>query len=176
MTALSEEEVTPQSVWPSLKRSLGYIVSAFFASLFYVAWIFCEVLRSSRDAHEHFMVVFSASILFLLLGGFGLVFLPLILPWIFAVSAFSKAKCSGKLYFTLVGAILIFVIGCLMSSLTPKPLFMEDQTFFEGVLIAVKREGICFALAGSVFGASYWFLCERHVVAARKTPSESAAG
>jgi hypothetical protein len=175
--------VTPRSVWPSLKRSLGYVVSAFFASLFYVAWIFCELLRSSsltgltsRDAQEQFIEMFSALILFLLFGGFGLVFLPLILPWTVAVSAFPKARCSGKLYFTMVGAVLIFVIGCLISSIMPKPLFIEDQTFFEGLLVAVKREGICFVLAGSVFGASYWFLCERHVIAARKTTSASVAG
>jgi hypothetical protein len=57
----------------------------------------------------------------------------------------------------------------------PKPLFIEDQTFFEGVLITAKREGICFALAGSVFGASYWFLSERHV-GASKMPGSSLAG
>jgi hypothetical protein len=174
--------MTPCSVWPSLKRSLGYLVSTLFASLFYVAWIFCELLRSSsltgltsRDTQAQFMEVVSALILFLLFGGFGLVFLPLILPWTVAVRVFPKARCSGKLYFTLVGAVLIFVIGCLMSSLIPKPLFIEDQTFFEGLLVAVKREGICFVLAGSVFGASYWFLCERHL-AARKTTSASVAG
>jgi hypothetical protein len=157
-------------------------VSTLFASLFYVAWIFCELLRSSsltgltsRDAQAQFIEVFGGLILFLLFGGFGLVFLPLILPWTVAVSVFPKARCSGKLYFTLVGAVLIFVIGCLMSSLWPKPLFIEDQTFFEGLLVAVKREGICFVLAGSVFGASYWFLCERHL-AARKTTSASVAG
>jgi hypothetical protein len=165
-----------------MKRSLGYFVSALCASLFYVAWIFCEVLRSPsptgltiRDAHEHFLEMFGASILFLLFGGFGFLFVPLILPWIVAVRAFPRAGCSGKLYFTLAGAILIFVMGCLMSSLMPKPLFVEDQTFWEGVLVAVRREGIGLVLAGSVFGASYWFLCERRVVAARTTPSASIA-
>lgn len=179
---VSEVEVNSRFVTPSLKRSFGYILSALFASLFYVAWIFCELLRpsslaglTSRDLHGHFIEMFSVLILFLLFGGFGLVFLPLILPWTVAVSAFPKAKCSGKLYFSLLGAGLVFVIGCLMSSVMPKPLFIEDQTFFEGVLVAVKRQGICLALAGGVFGASYWFLCERHVVAARKTQSASLA-
>jgi hypothetical protein len=171
MRGLSEKKSSPRSVWPGLKRVFGYVVSAICASLFYVAWVFCALLRSSGHAHEQFIGTFTASILFLLLGGFGLVFLPLILPWAVAVSAFPKARCTGKLYFTLMGAMLIFVIGCLMSSLMPKPLFVEDQTFFEGVLIAVKREGICFALAGGIFGASYWLLCERYVVAARKTPA-----
>jgi hypothetical protein len=138
MHPLSEEEATAPSAWPSLKRALGYVVSAIFASLFYVAWIFWELLRLGRDAHEHFIGTFCASIFFLLFGGFGLVFVPLILPWALAVGAFPRARVSGRVYFTLAGAILIFVIGCVMSSLTPKPLFIEDQTFFEGVLIAVK--------------------------------------
>lgn len=167
--------MTPRSVYPNLKRAFGYIVGAIFASLFYIAWIFCALLWSSREAHQQFITIFSASILFFLIGGFGLVFLPLILPWTVVVSAFPKARCSGMIYFTLVGAILLFVIGCLISSLMPKPLFIEDQTFFEAVIIAVEREGICFALAGSMFGASYWFLCDRHVFAARKTPSASVA-
>ena len=158
--------MSPRSIW--LGRALGYVKSAIFASLFYLAWTFCVLLWSSRDPSELFLG-FSGLMVFLLIGGFGLVFLPLIIPWIVAVVAFPRARCTGNIYFTMAGAILIFVIGCLLSSLMPKPLFIEDQTFFEGVLIAAKRQGICFALAGSIFGVAYWFLCERHVGAARKT-------
>ena len=172
---LSQEKVNPRSASPSVKRAFGYVVSTVFASLFYIAWIFCEVLWSSHDAHQQFITTFGASILFFLIGGFGLVFLPLILPWAVTVSAFRKARCTGKVYFTLVGAMLIFVIGCLTSTLMPKPLFVEDQTFFQGVVLAVKREGIGFALAGCVFGASYWFLCERHSVPACKKTSPAVA-
>jgi len=111
---------------------------------------------------------------FALFGGFGVVFLALILPWAVAVSVFPKARWSGKLYFTFVGAILVSVRGCLISSLMPKPLFIEDQTFFEGVIVAVKRQGICFALAGSLFGASYWFVSERHARANKMLGSSSA--
>jgi hypothetical protein len=111
--------------------------------------------------------VLSASIFFLLFGGFGLVFLALTLPWVVAVSVFPKTRWSGKLYFILVGAILVLVLACLISSLMPKPLFIEDRTFFGGVLIAAKRQGICFALAGSMFGASYWFLSERQIRASK---------
>jgi hypothetical protein len=160
---------------PSMNsRSLGYIVSSLSAFLFYVAWIFCELSLSGRGAHEQFVGTLSALIWFALFGGFGVVFLALILPWAVAVSVFPKARWSGKLYFTFVGAILVSVRGCLISSLMPKPLFIEDQTFFEGVIVAVKRQGICFALAGSLFGASYWFVSERHARANKMLGSSSA--
>jgi len=103
----------------------------------------------------------------------GVVFLALILPWAAAVSVFPKARLSGKLYFTFVGAILVFVLGCLMFPLMPGPTF-EDPTFFEILITTVQRQGICFALAGSVFGASYWFVSERHSRANEKLGSSSA--
>jgi hypothetical protein len=155
-------------------RSLGYVVGSLLGFLFYVAWIFCELSLSSRGAHEQFVTTLGVLIWFALFGGFGVVFLALILPWAVAVSVFPQGRWSGKLYFTFVGAILVFVLGCLISSLMPKPLFIEDQTFFEGVIIAVKRQGICLALAGSVFGASYWFVSERHARANEKLGSSSA--
>jgi hypothetical protein len=155
-------------------RPVGYVVSSLFAFLSYLAWIFCELSLSNRGAHEQFVGVLTALIWFALFGGMGVVLLALILPWAVAVSVFPKERWSGKLYFTFVGAILVFVLGCLISSLMPKPLFIEDQTFFEGVIIAVKREGLCFALAGSVFGASYWFLSERHA-RATKTPGSRSS-
>ena len=111
---------------------------------------------------------------FLLFGGFAFVFLPLILPWIVAVRVFPRDRYSGKLYFPLVGAALIFVLGCVVASLMPKPLFVEDQTFFAGVLLAAKREGLCFALAGIIFGAAYWFLCERYVFGPQTRPLQDS--
>lgn len=53
------------------------------------------------------------------------------------------------------------LIGCAASSLSPKPLFIEDQTFLEGVLIALERQGFCLALAGTIIGIGYWFFAER---------------
>src|ERR1700727_3528425 len=58
-------------------------------------------------------------------------------------------------------AALIFLVGCAMSSLAPKPLFIEDQTFFEGFRIAVERQGLVFLLAGAGFGCLYWLVSER---------------
>jgi hypothetical protein len=148
-------------------RFLGYVVSSLFAFLFYVACIFCELSLSRHVAHEQFVVALGALIWFALFGGFGVVFLALILPWAVAVSVRKQARWSGSLYFTFAGAMLVFVLGCVISSLMPKPLFIEDQTFFGGVMIAVKRQGICFALSGSVFGASYWFVSERYAWASK---------
>ncbi len=148
-----------------ISRSLGYIVSSFLALLFYVVWIFFEVSLSSRGAHGVVLIWFA------LFG--GCVFLALVVPWTVAVSVFPKGKCSGKLYFTFAGTILVFVLGCALSSLVPKPLFIEDQTFVEGFIIAVKRQGVCFSLAGSVFGASYWFVSERHVRANKAVGSSA---
>lgn len=156
-------------------RPLGYVVSSLFAFLFYVAWIYCELSLTTPAGHEHFVETLGVLIWFALFGGFGIVFVALILPWAVAVRVFPKARWNGNLYFTLVGAILVFVLGCLISSSMPKPLFIEDQTFFEGVIVAIKRQGICFALAGSLFGVSYWFLSERHV-RATKMPSSSLSG
>ena len=119
-------------------RFLGYVVSSLFAFLFYVAWIFCDLSLSGRGAHEQFVGTLGGLIWFALFGGFGVVFLALILPWAVAVSVRPKARWSGRIYFTFVGAVLVFVLGCVISSLMPKPLFIEDQTFFEGVIIAAS--------------------------------------
>ena len=156
-------------------RSLRYLVSSLLGLLFYVAWILGELLLDSRvlDSRGDRAPFPGLSFLipFALFG--GVVFLALILPWAAAVSVFSKVRCTGKLYFTSVGAILVFVLGCLMFPLMPGPTF-EDPTFFEVLIVTVKLQGICFALAGGVFGASYWFVSERHVRATDTFGSSSA--
>ena len=153
-------------------RSLGYVVSSLLAVIFYVAWIFCYFWLSSRGDPEPFFVgALRFFIPFALFG--GVVFLALILPWAAAVSVFSRVRCSGKLYFTMVGAILVFVLGCILFPLMPAPTF-EDPTYFEVLIVTVQVQGICFALAGGVFGASYWFLSERHVRAINTLGSSSA--
>lgn len=140
-------------------RSLGYVVSSLLGLLFYLAWMFCELLFLDRGDPEPFSHALSVLRWLALFG--GVVFLALILPWAVAVNFVLKARWSGKLYFTFVGAILVFVLGCLMFPLMPGPTF-EDPTFLEVVIVTVQLQGICFALAGSVFGASYWFVSERH--------------
>jgi hypothetical protein len=44
----------------------------------------------------------------------------------------------------------------------PKPFWIEDQTFLEGAMVAVERQGVCLLLSGIAVGACYWWL-ERRV-------------
>ena len=74
------------------------------------------------------------------------------------VLGYRSLRISGPLYFAGIGALLTFVIGCATTSLSPKPLFIEDQAFFEGAIIAAEREGIILLLGGATFGFIYWFL------------------
>ena len=69
------------------------------------------------------------------------------------------------------GATLMILVGCMASSLSPKPLFMEDQTFFEGVIIALERQGLCLAVAGAVLGLGYWFFAEKYCSSQGKLPT-----
>ena len=63
--------------------------------------------------------------------------------------------------------------GSAVSSISPKPLFIEDQTFMQGVLIAIERQGLCLALAGATLGLGYWFLAERKVTSVRHVRLEA---
>lgn len=65
------------------------------------------------------------------------------------------------MYFPLMGAAATFIVECATSSLAPKPLFIEDQTFLEGFMIAVQRQGVCLLLTGLMFGLTFWFVSER---------------
>jgi hypothetical protein len=65
----------------------------------------------------------------------------------------------------------MILIGCVMSSVSPKPLFIEDQTFLEGALIALQRQGVGLALAGMIIGLGYWFFAERTIVVFRNATS-----
>ena len=105
------------------------------------------------------------------LDGFLQALLLLILPWTAAVWLSRKFRWSAKLYFPAAGALLLFVIGCAAASISPKPLFIEDQTFLEGALIAAQRQGLCFLFSGAVFGAAYWFISERGNHATPRTAS-----
>ena len=88
------------------------------------------------------------------------------LPWALVLWIYSRVKWSGVVYFAGIGALLMLLIGSAASSVSPKPLFIEDQTFLEGVLIAFQRQGVCLALAGTIIGLGYWFLAERNVASA----------
>jgi hypothetical protein len=98
------------------------------------------------------------ALFFGLTGGFGLALVVMSLLWVAMVSGYARLRSRGPLYFVGIGAFLMFGIGCATSSLSWKPLFIEDQTFFEGVIIAAQRQGIILLLGGATFGFLYWFL------------------
>jgi hypothetical protein len=82
-------------------------------------------------------------------------------PWVLAVIWYKRLRRSGLMYFCLLGAAFTLAIGCATSSLSPKPLFIEDRTFLEGCSIAFKRQGACLILTGFVFGLTFWLISER---------------
>lgn len=143
-----------------LDRISGYLFSAVLASLFYFVWFL--VFLKSRPGQTSLTFNLGFACIFLIIGGFGPALALMSLPWIVAVWGYRRLRCRGQVYFAGIGAFLTLVISCATASLAPKPLFIEDQTFFEGVKIAAERQGVCFVLAGTIFGLSYWFLSERH--------------
>jgi hypothetical protein len=125
-------------------RAVGYLVSAIVASLVYIAWFLVDLTRM-RPHVTGIAFDLSFSVFFWLTGGYAVTLVIL----------------SGEIYFPAVGACFIILIGCAMASISPKPLWIEDQTFLEGALIAAARQGLSFLFSGIAFGASYWFGTER---------------
>ena len=146
---------------PSL---VGYAVGVTAASLVYVGWFVFVTDRIEPESPEFglgFRLLFG--LFFWVAGGFGPMLLVLIIPWALAVSAYRKFRRHGQFYFPGVGAFVLFILGCAGASLSPKPLFIEDQTFLQGAAIAAERQGIGFLLAGLAFGVSYWWFGERQI-------------
>jgi hypothetical protein len=98
----------------------------------------------------------------------------LTVPLVAIVWIYGKARISGAAYFTIAGSLLVVIIGCATASIAPKPLFGEDQTFFEGVGIALQRQGICLVIAGAIVGIGYWFLAERNIMMKRSSSRREA--
>lgn len=157
-----------------LARIGGYVLSAVLASAFYIVWD--VVSWDLRLSPPILMTDLAVPLFILIFGGFGAALALMSLPWIVAICGYSRLRRWGRVYFAGIGAVLMFVLGCTMSSLSPKPLFIEDQTFFEGAIIAAERQGICLALAGIIFGLSYWHLCERPCAALRNRANQESGG
>jgi len=125
--------------------------------IFYVTWIAVEVGAGSfRDR-------LIAALVLCAIGGFSAALVLMTLPWALVVWLRRAVRLSGPAYFACAGTLLTILVGCAASSLSPKPLFVEDQTFFEGVLIALQRQGVCLAIAGAVIGFAYWFSTEKNL-------------
>jgi hypothetical protein len=136
---------------------LGYLISSVVAWAFYIAWMSLALLRSPGSKTDlAFNMSFAA--IFSVIDGFVPTLGLLILPWVLAVRVYRRVQLPGWIFFPAVGAASVFLIGCAASSLAPKPLFVEDQTFLQGAVIAAERQGVCMALAGLLFGLTYWFL------------------
>jgi membrane-bound ClpP family serine protease len=150
-------------------RVSGFVISSSIAWVFYLAWIAVEIAAPGRS-HDRLI----AALILCILGGFSAALALLPLPWAGIVWIFSKIRVPGVAYFTIAGTVLMVLIGCATASISPKPLFIEDQTFFEGVLIALQRQGLCLAFAGAICGLGYWLLAERNVRKSSRIRSRSS--
>jgi hypothetical protein len=141
------------------RRLIGYLASFTAASIFYMVWL---VIQSwTPDRHVNVLLDIGIAFFFWLFGGMGAALVLMALPWYLAVILHDRLQRYGLMYFSLIGAAATLAIGCATSSLAPKPLFVEDQTFLEGFMIAVQRQGVCLLLTGLVFGLTFWFVSER---------------
>ena len=143
-------------------RLVGYVASLICASLFYMVWFAIVVGQiNPKGDPVSLRFQFGFAFFFWLFSGMGAALVLLALPWFLAVLCHDRMKSSGRIYFPLIGAACTLAIGCVTASLSPKPFFVEDQTFFQGFVIALQREGICFLLTGFIFGLTFWLVSER---------------
>ena len=146
----------------NVNRMVGYLASVTSASLFYVVW-FVVSFEQNRTPDGHVTVLFKIglALFFWFFEGMCAAFVLMAFPWYLAVVWHDRVQRFGLMYFSLIGAAITIAVGCGTSSLSPKPLFIEDQTFLEGFMIAVQRQGICLLLTGFVFGLTFWLVSER---------------
>jgi hypothetical protein len=140
-------------------RLLGYIVAFLLASVLYIAWFTVANRVPGSDVTILFRL--GVAVFFWAFGGVAAALVLIAVPWAFAVVWMKRVGRFGSVYWLLLGAALTVIFGCGASSLAPKPLFIEDQTFSEGFVIALQRQGICLVLMGLLFGLTYWYLSER---------------
>jgi hypothetical protein len=140
-------------------RMVGYLASFSSASLFYLVWF--AVQNRTSDSHVTVLFQIGIAFFFWLFGGMAAAFVLMAFPWYLAVVWHGRLQRSGLMCFSLIGAATTTAIGCATSSLAPKPLFVEDQTFLEGFMIAIQRQGVCLMFTGLVFGLTFWFVSER---------------
>jgi hypothetical protein len=139
-----------------LTRVIAYLVSVLAAWLVYFSCI-AVMIPGPGSISARLL----AALVFSLVGGFSAALVLIALPWTFAVWTLLKFRKSGPAFLACIGALLMVFLGCTSSSLAWKPLFIEDQTFLEGVLVALKRQGVILAFSGATVGFVYWLLAER---------------
>ena len=151
-------------------RLIGYVGAFLVASLFYVGWFTVANRAPGSDVTILFRI--GVAVFFWAFGGTAAALVSMALPWSLAVTWASRLRRFSLVYFLALGAILVILFGCAASSLAPKQLFIEDQTFSEGFVIALQRQGIGLLSTGLLFGLTYWYLSER----GRPEPSVQASG
>ncbi len=146
-----------------MRPVLGYTLSAMAASVFFITWRVVDFLFSGPpDTHVGFRLSLGFAVFFWLMDGFCATLFVMVLPWFAALWAFNKLRWSGRVCCEVTGAIVTLITGSAMTSLAPKPFWIEDQTFLEGFLIGLQRQGLSYFLAGLLFGLTYWLLAVRH--------------
>ena len=140
-------------------RLIGYLAAFLVASLFYVGWFTVANRAPGSDVAIPFRI--GVAVFFWAFGGVAAALVSMALPWSLAVLWAGQFRRFSLVYFTALGAVLTILFGCAASSLAPKPLFIEDQTFSEGFVIALQRQGIGLLSTGLLFGLTYWYLSER---------------
>ena len=76
--------------------------------------------------------------------------------WRLAIGRRAEPRLLGGFYVSAAGGAANLLLGCAASSLLPKPSFIEDQTFVEGLLVAATRQGGCLILSGVLGGMTCW--------------------
>ncbi len=146
----------------SMNPILGYLLSATVATAFYIIWVCADIAYAAAPGQTTSLQFrLGLAVFFSIFGGFVPALGLMIAPWLLVVRGYRWVQLPGWIYFSAVGAVSTVVVGCVTSSLAPKPLFIEDQTFLEGAIIAAERQGVCMLLAGLLFGLTYWILSER---------------
>ncbi len=134
--------------------------SEFRERLTHLSGLVCDLEQGGRQPRQHSIQDWDCSLL-LAFGGMAAALVLIAGPWCLAVILFDRLQRFGLLYFCLIGAVFTLAMGSATSSLSPKPLFIEDQTFLEGCMIAVQRQGAGLVLTGLVFGLTFWLVSER---------------
>jgi len=128
----------------------------------YVVWLVVSIqLRETPGEDTGVRFKIALALTFLVFEGMGAAFVLMAFPWYFSVRWYDRLQRFGLIYFPLNGAATALIIGSCTSSLSLKSLFIEDQTFLEGFMIAIERQGICLLLTGFVFGLTFWVVSER---------------
>jgi len=83
------------------------------------------------------------------------------IPWVLLMCISYKIRWFGPRFFMASGSGSAVVAGCIASFLMPKPLFIEDQTFFQVLIIFAERLAPLLFVSGLIGGWTYWFIAER---------------